>query len=973
MTSRLKHKLELENVNLNSAYLNESFVQIGTPLPALSERKKDKQEYVPEWQQEVRDEQGRRRFHGAFTGGFSAGYYNTVGSKEGWTPSTFKSSRSNRANKVQRAEDFMDEEDLQHMKDDRQLENTSTFKNDGFGGTKEELGGKSLPSAIESLIAPSSSSIGEKLLQKLGWRPGQGIGPRVTLRKLKLQQGKLGKARAGIEEDDEEDGEGEGSIILCILEMSFCHFFFPSFLLLFLFPLLSPSSPLSSSPCPSSLPHACLSPSSPLSSRLPPRPSLSPPSASSFLPSSLYPPVPRPLLVHPPHLLSRPAPSPIPSLPCYSSTSHSLCPCTRTSTFCLISVDPSVVMGARHPDDDHEDPYSEAGPSTRHLAFDGMDDDDEVILMGGPRPGLGSKSNQENRYTGTQDTWHDGRPVLPRFSLDPKGVPPDKWFVLPDIPPDWRPRPARVWGTTKRWDQKPGEEAAKKEVIRGESGKPLTFEQRGAALGEEQRISTAKSVFEYMSTKDRERLASLAAAAPPPPPGALSFAPPIEEQEIPITAATEVDIPPLSPRTASAALKGFIPYADDLERQNRYISYLKSQTYNTETPNPVFKKGTIDEINKELSDFSTSARIFKPMSYAMSNRFTSGSSSLAVSDAKQAKPGLHIFDVEKAKADQEAADALKKKQSAEISEVQRILTPREEAAKSGMYGKMTRETRNWYPVKLICRRWGVKDPHPEGDPNQGKDSNSRNSATGAMDAMPLPTNDASWESRFIHKPNASTSPGHDNANSGGAGASLSEGGEKQPTSITEVGMANDINQGRDTLTYSKPSIDIFKAIFASDDEDDDEDEAEDKVKGEAQAGMVAVASKENSKTYEDPFPVPVSAPVLAKQEGPVDLNTFKPVFSIRKDDAGDGDGAKKKKKDKSKSKKRKGVLSFDVGDDDGDEEAVKEDRKKKKKDQSKPNGAKTTHEEGGEGEGEWVEKPNVVPRLVGRKGAADFM
>lgn len=72
--------------------------KIGTPLPALSDHKKDKLEYVPEWQQEVwsegwskraqtdqqvRDEKGRRRFHGAFTGGFSAGYYNSVGSKEG--------------------------------------------------------------------------------------------------------------------------------------------------------------------------------------------------------------------------------------------------------------------------------------------------------------------------------------------------------------------------------------------------------------------------------------------------------------------------------------------------------------------------------------------------------------------------------------------------------------------------------------------------------------------------------------------------------------------------------------------------------------------------------------------------------------------------------------------------------------------------------------------------------------------------
>ncbi len=46
--------------------------------------------------QEVTDAEGRRRFHGAFTGGYSAGYYNTVGSLEGWNPSTFKSSREER-------------------------------------------------------------------------------------------------------------------------------------------------------------------------------------------------------------------------------------------------------------------------------------------------------------------------------------------------------------------------------------------------------------------------------------------------------------------------------------------------------------------------------------------------------------------------------------------------------------------------------------------------------------------------------------------------------------------------------------------------------------------------------------------------------------------------------------------------------------------------------------------------------------
>jgi hypothetical protein len=63
--------------------------------------------------QEVFDNEGRKRLHGAFTGGFSAGYFNTVGSKEGWTPATFVSSRSNRAKiAAQRTEDFMDAEDV---------------------------------------------------------------------------------------------------------------------------------------------------------------------------------------------------------------------------------------------------------------------------------------------------------------------------------------------------------------------------------------------------------------------------------------------------------------------------------------------------------------------------------------------------------------------------------------------------------------------------------------------------------------------------------------------------------------------------------------------------------------------------------------------------------------------------------------------------------------------------------------------
>lgn len=54
-----------------------------------------------------------RRFHGAFSGGFSAGYFNSVGSEKGWTPSQFSSSRSSRAeHREQTAADIGDEDDV---------------------------------------------------------------------------------------------------------------------------------------------------------------------------------------------------------------------------------------------------------------------------------------------------------------------------------------------------------------------------------------------------------------------------------------------------------------------------------------------------------------------------------------------------------------------------------------------------------------------------------------------------------------------------------------------------------------------------------------------------------------------------------------------------------------------------------------------------------------------------------------------
>ncbi|KAJ6672589.1 hypothetical protein OIU85_013882 [Salix viminalis] len=173
----------------------DDFVFYGTPIQReeelISRKKKAVAEAsghlrtLPSWKQEVRDEEGRRRFHGAFTGGFSAGYYNTAGSKEGWTPQTFTSSRKNRAEfKQQSMLNFLDEDEKEEL-EGRYLGTASQF--DTFGFTAAEIARKQAekeqqqrPSAVpgpapDEIVLPATESIGVKLLLKMGWRHGHSI------------------------------------------------------------------------------------------------------------------------------------------------------------------------------------------------------------------------------------------------------------------------------------------------------------------------------------------------------------------------------------------------------------------------------------------------------------------------------------------------------------------------------------------------------------------------------------------------------------------------------------------------------------------------------------------------------------------------------------------------------------------------------------------------------------------------------
>nr|XP_033797961.1 G patch domain-containing protein 1 isoform X3 [Geotrypetes seraphini] len=173
----------------------EDFVNYGTPLEPLAEGESIKRP-IPIQEQSVKDEKGRyKRFHGAFTGGFSAGYFNTVGSKEGWTPSTFISSRQGRADRqVLRPEDFMDEEDLgEHGIAPKEIMTTDDFTSKTKDRIKEKaklLAAVTAPipgaSILEDLIAPANRlTIGVELLRKMGWKEGQGVGPRTKRKPCK--------------------------------------------------------------------------------------------------------------------------------------------------------------------------------------------------------------------------------------------------------------------------------------------------------------------------------------------------------------------------------------------------------------------------------------------------------------------------------------------------------------------------------------------------------------------------------------------------------------------------------------------------------------------------------------------------------------------------------------------------------------------------------------------------------------------
>lgn len=186
----------------NNPHVPKFFV--GTPLPEekseedmTRKERIERNKYLPVWKQGVYDEDGRRLFHGAFKGGWDAGYNNSVGTKEGFTPlGVIKSSRDKKANiQRQKIEDFLDEEDLEDMK----LGDKSGFitnPNFSFGTqsdqqtTDSSYGNSFLSSLLshDEFIGAPTTSIGYQLLRNMGWRDSRAVGLNLRERNKKRKR-----------------------------------------------------------------------------------------------------------------------------------------------------------------------------------------------------------------------------------------------------------------------------------------------------------------------------------------------------------------------------------------------------------------------------------------------------------------------------------------------------------------------------------------------------------------------------------------------------------------------------------------------------------------------------------------------------------------------------------------------------------------------------------------------------------------
>lgn len=728
------------------------YVIYGTPLPPLDPDTRDDGSYVPVWKQEITDEQGRKRLHGAFTGGFSAGYFNTVGSKEGWAPSTFVSSRSNRKENAapaqQRPEDFMDDEDLAEAEEARKLQTAETFA--GFGSTAEE---RKQHESIMDVFKTTGGTMGVKLLKKMGWREGQGVGPKV-------------KRKARLDEDYDMDGEAGQQTHLFAPENS---------------------------------------------------------NMISFIKKIDR----KGLKYEGEGKLSEIKPS------ASESKGEGTDGDDEEQDAGSGALSTSNKVKKKKPErkggfgvgilndngSDDEDPY-QLGPQISYNRIVGGDKKKKKIAevirpsanpLLSNKPVLISKKTGGAKGTSTFRRCHDGR--LPRdgfvlsSNLDPLSsiISQDGQYPPPTIPQKWKSSK-----TPNSTTSAPSQSSYQTPAVIAAASK-LSPKSRAALLGE--MPLPGKSVFDFLTPSARDRISTATNNSNLPP--ALGEASAHSSSSHAKTLNSLV--PQLESGTARTALgrgtAGWMPYSEDSAKRTRYRTFLEIRArYRPESTLPDRDPGaTNDDWVKEMNEFAHAAQIFKPMTGMMATRFTS--SSLA---PRLASDNVRLDGV----GDPAGEQRLLQKPT------EKAKTPAEEAAAVGMYGPLTRSVENFYPTRLLCKRFNIKPPaHVQVDPGEapfGFDAGDSGSAgeVAPMHSTALPQKRLELIGESDMK-QLRMSGGGMRPVEQYHGLKDEDNGEDGPDSGQRKDDTVMIDPERnEALEKERPGEAVFKAIFGSDSEDD---------------------------------------------------------------------------------------------------------------------------------------------------------
>ncbi|KIE03774.1 DUF1604 domain protein, partial [Metarhizium majus ARSEF 297] len=627
------------------ADLHAPYALFGTPLPDETDSRDDGS-YLPLWKQDVRDEKGRRRLHGAFTGGWSAGYFNTVGSKEGWTPSTFVSSRSNRRKDdtasttiQQRAEEYMDEEDLEDAAEAQQLQTSQAFAGLGSSTQDEMRAG-----GLMGLFKSSGDTKGLQLLRRMGWKDGQGIGPKIR-RGARLDVGK-----SGVVSDNNK-----------------MYLFAPEDAQMIQFVRKTDRMGLG---------HQ----------------------GGARLQS-----------------LGKTGNSDQDN-----DDDDALDKNGRPSLFSATRKEAKSQRGAfgvgvlNDTGSDEEDPY-EMGPKIRYNRVVGGEKKKKKKATAAVNPSLKKAPvflPKTARAGHNLRRCHDGRLPLDGFVL--AKVVEDlaaalSQYAPPPVPEGWKSSkdPLNMGDSSKYTSTA---DAAKVSTLDPRS--------RAALLGET--ALPGKSVFDFISSSSRDKLATLSGNKNLPP--GLGQLPeghtPLSEDDR--RQALWNQVPGLDQSTAAAALSRSSagPYADDEAKRGRYRKYLMSQASPGQDLPDKAPRATDEDYIREMNEFYNCARIFKPMTGFMASRFTTSKTVLNPSSNN----GNGSDD--KTRTDLLSKPEPKSKDAAE------------EAAVLGMFGHMTRSVGDFYPTRLLCKRFNVRAPaHVAPD----RESDNTASTPNRSDSRTMPT------------------------------------------------------------------------------------------------------------------------------------------------------------------------------------------------------------------------------------------